>query len=242
MPLIKRPGRPTLHYRIDDFTDPWQNSPAVLLQHGYGRSSKFCASWVPHLARSYRVVRPDLRGHGSRRSISIPSRQHAGRLRGRCPHGARRARDSFRPLLRRVFRRDHRHGPGCGAPATRAHAQRGVARIRARRHRTLSAAGFPHGSKPCARWVCRNGRRQYTARPASYRGEPTRHCAIGYCRRNRKSDVEVLCGLYGLLRHASAQEFLTRINSPVLGLYPTSGAITSSEQEELLAAESRISR
>ena len=64
MPLIKRPGRPTLHYRIDDFTDPWQNSPAVLLQHGYGRSSKFCASWVPHLARSYRVVRPDLRGTG----------------------------------------------------------------------------------------------------------------------------------------------------------------------------------
>ena len=52
----------------------------------------------------------------------------------------------------------------------------------------------------------------------------------------------MLCGLYGLLRHASAQEFLTRINSPVLGLYPTSGAITSSEQEELLAAESGISR
>ena len=46
----------------------------------------------------------------------------------------------------------------------------------------------------------------------------------------------MLCGLYGLLRHASAQEYLPRIHAPVLGLYPTSGAITSSDQEELLTA------
>ena len=51
-----------------------------------------------------------------------------------------------------------------------------------------------------------------------------------------KSDVEVMCGLYGLLRHASAQAFLAKIKAPVLGLYPTGGPITSREQEEQLAA------
>jgi hypothetical protein len=36
MPFIKRTGKPTLHYRIDDFTDPWKNAGTILLQHGYG--------------------------------------------------------------------------------------------------------------------------------------------------------------------------------------------------------------
>jgi pimeloyl-ACP methyl ester carboxylesterase len=50
-----------------------------------------------------------------------------------------------------------------------------------------------------------------------------------------KSDPAVLCGLYGLLRHASAKDFLPRIEAPALGLYPTSGPITDAEQERQLA-------
>ena len=64
MPFLKRKGKPSLHYRIDDFTDPWKNAPTVLLQHGFGRSSQFWTSWVPYLSRFYKVVRPDLRGLG----------------------------------------------------------------------------------------------------------------------------------------------------------------------------------
>ena len=65
MPVIDRPGNPTLHYTVDDYTDPWKNAPFVVLQHGNGRSSRFWYSWVPYLARHYRVVRPDARGLGS---------------------------------------------------------------------------------------------------------------------------------------------------------------------------------
>ena len=64
MPLLKRRGKPTLHYEIDDFTDEWRNAPYLVLQHGYGRSGRFWRSWVPYLSRYYRVVRPDLRGLG----------------------------------------------------------------------------------------------------------------------------------------------------------------------------------
>jgi hypothetical protein len=46
----------------------------------------------------------------------------------------------------------------------------------------------------------------------------------------------VLCGLYGLLRHAGAKDFLPRIRAPVLDLYPTGGPITGREQDEHLVA------
>src|SRR5579862_4400248 len=64
MPLLERDGKPTLFYQLDDYTDPWRNAPAILLQHGYGRSSKFWYSWVPYLSRFYKVIRPDFRGMG----------------------------------------------------------------------------------------------------------------------------------------------------------------------------------
>lgn len=67
MPYVKRPGGPTLHYEIDDYTDPWRNAPYLLLQHGFGRNSWFWYRWVPYLSRYYRVVRPDMRGFGRSR-------------------------------------------------------------------------------------------------------------------------------------------------------------------------------
>ena len=64
MPELHRAGRPTLHYALDDYTDPWRRVPYLFLQHGYGRSGRFWYSWVPYLSRFYKVVRPDLRGLG----------------------------------------------------------------------------------------------------------------------------------------------------------------------------------
>src|SRR5947209_18543115 len=54
-----------LAYTIDDFTDPWLKAPTLLLLHAaMGHSQRYYA-WVPKLCRHYRVVRMDLRGHGS---------------------------------------------------------------------------------------------------------------------------------------------------------------------------------
>lgn len=53
-----------VHYEDDDFTDPWSPADVVWLQHGWGRSSRFFYHWVPALARQYRVIRRDFRGHG----------------------------------------------------------------------------------------------------------------------------------------------------------------------------------
>jgi len=55
----------SLAYDIDDFTDPWKQAPTVLLLHAAMGSTRRYFAWVPHLCRHYRVVRLDLRGHGS---------------------------------------------------------------------------------------------------------------------------------------------------------------------------------
>jgi 3-oxoadipate enol-lactonase len=61
--------RPTpeveIHYLVDDYTDPWREPETVLLIHGNAESSLAWYRWIPHVAGDYRIVRPDLRGHGA---------------------------------------------------------------------------------------------------------------------------------------------------------------------------------
>jgi pimeloyl-ACP methyl ester carboxylesterase len=53
-----------ISYTIDDYTDPWTRAPWVLLHHSAVGSSRRWYAWVPALARHYRVLRYDVRGHG----------------------------------------------------------------------------------------------------------------------------------------------------------------------------------
>jgi pimeloyl-ACP methyl ester carboxylesterase len=53
-----------LAYRIDDYTDPWRKADTLIMVHAAMGSSKRFYAWVPHLARDFRVVRLDQRGHG----------------------------------------------------------------------------------------------------------------------------------------------------------------------------------
>src|SRR5947207_9128268 len=55
----------SLAYYTDDFTDPWKKAPTLLLLHAAMGSSRRYFAWVPHLARDWRAVRLDLRGHGN---------------------------------------------------------------------------------------------------------------------------------------------------------------------------------
>jgi 3-oxoadipate enol-lactonase len=55
----------SLAYYADDFTDPWRRPDTVLLLHAAMGSARRYYGWVPHLARDWRVVRLDLRGHGA---------------------------------------------------------------------------------------------------------------------------------------------------------------------------------
>ena len=64
MPYLEAGPGVELHFYDDDFTDPWQSAPTIMLQHGFSRNGKFWYNWVPLLSGEYRVLRPDMRGMG----------------------------------------------------------------------------------------------------------------------------------------------------------------------------------
>ena len=52
------------HYHIDDYTDPWRSPETILLHHSAAGNLHRWRAWIPVLARLYRVLRFDIRGHG----------------------------------------------------------------------------------------------------------------------------------------------------------------------------------
>ena len=64
MPKLQLPQGVELFFAVDDYTDPWTTPETILLCHGNNESHRAWYGWVPHLARQYKVVRPDMRGFG----------------------------------------------------------------------------------------------------------------------------------------------------------------------------------
>jgi pimeloyl-ACP methyl ester carboxylesterase len=71
MPMLETAPGVSIHYAVDDFTDPWAPAPTVLLLHGLAESGEAFRAFVPYLARNARVVRMDLRGYGQ--SPALPA-------------------------------------------------------------------------------------------------------------------------------------------------------------------------
>ena len=61
--FISRDGM-KISYTVDDFTDPWTQPECMLLLHAAMGNALRWFRWVPRLARQFRVVRMELRGHG----------------------------------------------------------------------------------------------------------------------------------------------------------------------------------
>lgn len=66
MPKMRTDDGVELNYHVDDFRDPWNADPqdVILMSHGASRDMRWWAQCVPALARKFRVVRYDIRGHG----------------------------------------------------------------------------------------------------------------------------------------------------------------------------------
>jgi 3-oxoadipate enol-lactonase len=74
MPTLPLSPTATLHYTVDDYTDPWTTPETVLMLHGNAESGQAWYGWVPTLARRFRVVRPDMRGFGESTPMPVEYR------------------------------------------------------------------------------------------------------------------------------------------------------------------------
>ncbi len=64
MPTIRLAEGLSLHCTVDDYLWPWEAPTPVLMMHGFARNAAFWKRWVPPIAASRRVYRPDLLGCG----------------------------------------------------------------------------------------------------------------------------------------------------------------------------------
>jgi 3-oxoadipate enol-lactonase len=240
LPFLKRFAQPELHYELDDYTDPWREAPYLILQHGYGRSGRFWYSWVPYLARFYKVVRPDVRGLGQSSAQFDLEREFTldaclGDLAAIVDHlGA----DSV-----------HFCGESMGGILGIALAATHPARVR-----TLTLVSTPvyissatkqtyalgHPSEADAQramgmqaWVAA------TNRTTRFPPETDPGLLAWYEKEFASNRADVQMAMSRLLHGVSAALFLPRVEAPVLGLYPTAGPITSAEQEQQLVANIR---
>jgi 3-oxoadipate enol-lactonase len=65
MPRIPLDAELSLHCAIDDYLWPWEAPTPVLMMHGFARNATFWNRWVPPIAESRRIYRPDLLGCGA---------------------------------------------------------------------------------------------------------------------------------------------------------------------------------
>jgi 3-oxoadipate enol-lactonase len=62
--ITTRDGMQVAYY-VDDLTDPWAKPDTLLLLHAAMGNAERWFRWIPPLARHFRVVRMELRGHGA---------------------------------------------------------------------------------------------------------------------------------------------------------------------------------
>jgi len=235
VPTIQRPGKPALHYLVDDYTDPWKNAPYVVLQHGNGRSSRFWYSWIPYLSRHYRVVRPDARGLGAssaefdlERDLTVESlvEDLAAVLDGLGAASVHFCGESMGGILGLAF-----------------------AALHPERVRTLTLVSTPvyisdrmkesysmgHASRVDAmKEMGRDAWLKATNRSTRFPPDSDPGLLDWYEGEFARSDAAVQLAYAKLVNGANAASFLPRGRAPVLGLYPTGGPITSAEQERML--------
>jgi pimeloyl-ACP methyl ester carboxylesterase len=133
MPIARIKPDCDLHYRVDDFTDPWGKPETVLMVHGNHEGGTAWYGWVPALARHYRVVRPDTRGFAD--STPMPRD---------FPWSMDLVIDDYLQLMDSLgIERFHLVGAKIGGTIARAFAARRPERVS-----TLTVVGSPEATRP----------------------------------------------------------------------------------------------
>jgi len=235
MPLLAREGLPSLHYTLCDYTDPWKDAPYLFLQHGYGRNGSFWYQWVPRLCRDFRVICPDLRGHGkSGKDFDLATGFTLETL----------SDDVIAIADALGIDQFHYAGESIGGLVGLATAGRYPDRVStltnvsgpvfisqgARTAYALGEASWPEA-------IRKLGPRQWLdSTNASTRFPPTMDPGFlaWYTDTVEKTGTDTLAALAQFALDADATPYLEAIEAPVLCLYPELGAIANEEQRKTL--------
>ena len=235
MPYLKRSGRPTLHYEIDDYTDPWKKASYLVLQHGNAKNCEFWRAWVPYLSRFYKIIRPDLRGMGKSKTdfdlttgFNVPAYVQ-----------------DFTDLLDHLgVESAHYVGESSAGTLGFAFAAEAPDRVR-----TLTVSSSPismpqadiesslGGFATRVEMLQKVGSRGWAEASNAGRRMPVgadQGMLDWVVDEMGKSDVDVLINYFRWISTADAEPYLSRIRAPVLGLYPNANVVSTEEHHRLL--------
>jgi pimeloyl-ACP methyl ester carboxylesterase len=234
MPVIEGPGYPT-YYEDDDFTAPWESAETVLIQHGFGRNSQFWYHWVPALAGDFRVIRRDLRGHGSSGNGGDTPWSFDGLVDDLCV---------FIDALK--LDRVHLVGESTGGMLAVALAVRGRRELRsltlcaspttisvpaqhffAGNHASWQEALLALGSEGWARWLM--------AKPGTFPSADPGHLEWAV-RQFGRASTRGLASYSAVISATDVADLLPRVGVPALVLAPTRSAATPPQEQERIAA------
>ena len=235
MPILKRNKAPDLYYEITDYTDPWRNAPYLLLQHGFGRSSKFWYRCVPYLARYYRIIRPDFRGFGQSSPSVDPPEEFTVEA---CIGDLDAVLDAVG--VESVHYCGESLGGIIGMPfaAERPKRVRTLTIISSRvKLNEASQERYKFGQSTWEDALKTLGPKAYSeAKNKSDRFAPDADPGLKqwFAEQQGSSRVESLVSVQRLAKVIDTTPYLSRIEAPMLAIYPSKGPITTPEQEELL--------
>jgi pimeloyl-ACP methyl ester carboxylesterase len=216
------------NYFVDDFTDPWTSPPTVLLLHAaMGHSGRFYA-WVPRLARHYRVIRQDMRGHGGSQVPPPDLPLTMDRLVG----------DTLELLDHLGLERAHIVGNSAGGYVAQNLAMAAPARVE-----SLmlfgSTPGLKH-SQAASEWlprVARDGLRKFLADTISDRfpvdRTDPRHIAW-FLDEAAKNDTAYIGRFVGLMASLDWADRLNEIRCPTLVVYPGAETVGSTRNYDAM--------
>ena len=235
MPFATSRDGVKLHYAIHDYTDPWKKAPTLILQHGYARNGRFWYLVIPYLARFYRVVCPDLRGHGqSSKDFDLDTGFTVENFTG----------DVLAVADALGLETFHYAADSMGGIIGMA-----LAAMHSERLRTLTIMSSPLKINPDAQDVLRFG---YPTRAEAMRTMGVKGWSAAcnttvrfppgtdqglmdwYAEEIGKEDVEVLIATSKFNSTVDVTSLLGNIKTPMLALYPSGGKLATSEHGRIL--------
>ena len=235
MPMIQANDGTPLNYEVDDYTDPWERRPVLILLHGNGRNAHFWYQWVPYLSRDFRIVRPDMRGlgksifaDGSAVDLSVESLiddllKVIGALGVDKVHFCG---ESMGGILGLLLAAQH---PSLIKTLTLVSTPVFIEEEMKERYALGYASRIEAMEKLGIRkWVSETTK--ITRLPA----DENPGLYEWYVNEFSKGDPDLQVRMSGIVNQANVTDILKDVKVPVLGLYPGEGQITSKSQERLL--------
>lgn len=241
----KHPNGQTTHVGVDDYTDPWTEPETILIQGGFARHSAFWYHWIPSLARHYRVVRRDTRGHGRSSAAPGPGDDYA--------YTVDTLLDEIIDTLDQLnISKVHFVGESTSDMLDEALAAQFPSRLRSLTTISsptllppaalrLFAFGYPSRPEACRQLGSRGWGERLARVPGTLSASDPAYEAW-WLSQIAVSSSEGLAGYAGFLSTFDARAYLPRVSVPMLILAPAKSAATTLEEQLDLARQVKWSK